>query len=113
MGQQVEPSGADQVYVLGLDRDGSPRGARFAVLRDSIISAAMDMNCRCRVLIRQPDSVSALGMRLPLGQVIGSGKLVRLIIPRISRELYNDILDAAQTVAQQERVAATAPRTIH
>jgi hypothetical protein len=111
MGQKSEPPGFERVYVLGLDRNGKPRGARFIMLKDSIVSAAMDMNCR--VLIRQSDSVSALAMRLPVGRVIGTGKLVNLFIPNISRELYNEILDAAQTVAQQERVAATAPRTIH
>jgi hypothetical protein len=111
MGQKSEPVGYDQIYVLGLDRFGNPRGARFAVLKDSIVSAAMDMNCR--VLIRQPDAVSALAMRLPLGCVHGSGKLVSLFIPIIRRELYAAILDAAQTSAQQERVAATTPATIH
>lgn len=111
MGQKSEPAGFDQIYVLGLDPNGKPRGARFALLKDSIVSAAMDMNCR--VLIRQPYAVSAVAMRLPLGKVHGTGRLVDLTIPRISRELYNDILDAAQTVAQQERAAATTPRTIH
>jgi hypothetical protein len=85
MGQKLEPPGFDQVYVLALDRRGDPRGARFNMLKDSIVSAAMDMNCR--VLINQPEAVSALAMRLPVGQVIGSGKLVELIIPHISREL--------------------------
>jgi hypothetical protein len=113
MGQKAEPAGADQVYVLGLDHDGNPRGARFAVLRDSIVSAAMDMNCR--VLIRQPDSVSTLTMRLPVGRVIGTGKLVHLFIPNIRRELYTAILEAARIAVQQEsiRPAAAIPRTIH
>jgi hypothetical protein len=88
MGQKSEPAGFDQLYVLALDRNGNPRGARFTVLKDSIVSAAMDMNCR--VLIRQPDMVSALGIKLPIGHVFGTGKLklVKLIIPNISRELY-------------------------
>jgi hypothetical protein len=41
MGQREEPSGADQVYVLVLDDDGNSRGARFTVLKDSIVSAAI------------------------------------------------------------------------
>jgi hypothetical protein len=111
MGQKSEPAGFDQVYVLGLGRNGEPRGARFAVLKDSIVSAAVDMNCR--VLIRQPHAVSALAMRLPLGHVHGTGKLVRLFIPKVRRELYTAILDAVHTSAQQEHVAATTPLTVH
>jgi hypothetical protein len=111
MGQKSEPTGSDQVYIIGLDHDGAPRGARFAVLKDSIVSAAMDMNCR--VLIRQPEAVSALGMRLPIGAVCGNGKVVNLIIPIISSDLYQAILAAAQTVAQEERAAETMPRTIN
>lgn len=86
MGQKGEPAGADQVYVLGLDDNGNPRGARFTVLRDSIVSAAIDMNCR--VLIRQPPEVCALARKLPLGYVLGTGKIVRLLIPRIGYDLY-------------------------
>jgi hypothetical protein len=52
MGQRSEPPGFHQVYVLGLDHRGHPRGARFSVLKDSIVSAAMDM--KYRILIRQP-----------------------------------------------------------
>jgi hypothetical protein len=112
MGQKSEPAGFDQVYVLGLDPNGKPRGARFALLKDSIVSAAMDMNCR--VLIRQPEAVFALGMNLPVGRVHGTGKLVKLFVPNISRELY-EILDAARIAAEQEkaRIEAAIPRAIH
>ncbi len=79
-----EPTKVDQVYVLGLDANGKPRGARFAELKDSIASAAMDMNCR--VLIDQPEAVSALGMKLPVGRVHGGGKVVKLFVPNIRRE---------------------------
>jgi hypothetical protein len=113
MGQKAEPAGFDQFYVLGLDEDGNPRGARFTVLKDSIVSAAMNMNCR--VLIRQPFAVSVLGMRLPIGQVIGTGKLVKLIVPNIGRELYDAITDAVRNGAEQQNSWAeeATPRTIH
>lgn len=113
MGQKAEPSGADQVYVLGLDDDGHPRGARFTILKDSIVSAAMDMNCR--VLINQPPAVSSLGMTLQVGHVRGTGKLVTLLIPNISRELYDAIMDAARRAAEQQesRVKEGSSRTIH
>jgi hypothetical protein len=113
MGQKSEPASSDQVYVLGLDRNGKPRGARFTVLKDSIVSAAMDMNCR--VLIGQSDAVSALGMKLPLGHVFGTGKLVKLFIPNIKREFYEKILKTTRIAAKQEnaRLQPTTSPTVH
>src|ERR1700729_4008415 len=94
-----ETAKVDPVYVLGLDANGKPRGARFPELKDSIASAAMDMNCR--VLIDQPEAVSALGMKLPAGRVHGAGKVVKLFVPNIRRELYDQILEAERTAAEQ------------
>ncbi|MCK1378555.1 hypothetical protein IVB33_11005 [Bradyrhizobium sp. 24] len=113
MGQKSEPPGAYQVYVLGLDANGRPRGARFTILRDSIVSAAMDMNCR--VLIRQPAEVCALASKLPVGHVLGSGKVVRLFLPDIRRELYTAILKTERLAAQQDnlRIAGALLCTIH
>ena len=112
MGQRSEPPGFHQVYVLGLDR-GHPRGARFTVLKDSIVSAAMDMDCR--ILIRQPPEVSALARKLPLGYVLGSGKAVSLLIPRIGSSLYRQILEAAQTarIHEETRIDAAISKTAH
>jgi len=113
MGQKGEPLGADQVYVVGLDDDENPRGARFTVLRDSIVSAAMDLDCR--ILIRQPPEVSAVARKLPLGYVLGTGKTVRLFIPRIRSCLYRQILEAAQTarIHEETRIAAAISKTAH
>jgi hypothetical protein len=113
MGQKSEPAGFDQVYILGLDRNAKPRGARFTVLKDSIVSAAMDMNCR--VLINQSEAVSALGMKLPVGHVYGTGKLVMLFVPNISRELYEQIMEAVRITAKQEkaRMEVATSRTLH
>jgi hypothetical protein len=113
MGQKSEPTAFDQVYVLGLDRNGTPRGARFTILKDSIVSAAMDMNCR--VLISQPPAVSSLGMTLPVGHVRGAGKLVTLYIPNISRELYDAIMHAVRSATEQQhsRIKEATSSTIH
>src|SRR3954454_16559467 len=100
---KTEPAKVDRVYVLGLDANGKPRGARFAELKDSIVSAAMDMNRR--VLIDQPEAVSALGMRLPVGRVYGGGKVVKLFVPNIKRELYDKILGAAGPLADGDPAA--------
>jgi hypothetical protein len=68
-------------------------------LNDNICSAAIDMNCR--VLIEPPEVVSALGMKLPVGRVHGAGKVVKLFVPNIRRELYDQILEAARIAAEQ------------
>lgn len=113
MGQREEPSGTDQIYVLGLDHNGNPRGARFNVLKDSIVSAAMDMNCR--ILIRQPPEVGAVAGKLPLGYVLGTGKIVKLLIPRIGSRLYRQVLKAAWTakIHEKTRIAAVISTTVH
>lgn len=113
MGQREAPSGADQVYVLRLDDDGNPSGARFTVLKDSIVSAAMDMNCR--ILIRQPPEVSAVARKLPLGYVLGTGKTVRLLIPRIGSSLYGRVLEAARIarIHEETRMAGVISMTAH
>jgi hypothetical protein len=99
MGQSSEPAGHNQVYILGIDERGKPRGVRFTVLRDSIVSAAMDMSYRA--LIRQPDTVSAVAMKLPIGTVHGAGRRVKLFIPNITWTLYRRVVEAA-TAAQME-----------
>ncbi|RXH02192.1 hypothetical protein [Bradyrhizobium vignae] len=113
MGQKSEPPGFDQVYVLGLDHQGHPRGARFSVLKGSIVSAAMDMNCR--ILIRQPADVTALARKLPMGYVVGTGKMVRLLIPRIGSSLYRRILEASRVaiIHEETRIAAAISMTVH
>ena len=101
-----EPAKANPIFVLGLDANGKPRGARFPELKDSIASAAMDMDCR--VLIDQPDAVSALCMKLPVGRVHGGGKVVKLFVPNIRREIYDQILEAARIAEEQSAAEAQA-----
>lgn len=113
MGQKDEPSGIHQVYILGLDADGYPRGARFSILKDSIVSAAMDISCR--ILIRQPPEVSAVARELPLGYVLGTGKTVKLFIPRIGFRLYQQVLEAARAarIHEEARNGAANSTTAH
>src|SRR4051794_15090518 len=104
MGQKSEPPMLDQIFIVGLDQRGIPCGARFTILRDSIVSAAIDLNCR--VFIRQPDPVAELGMNLPVGTVYGTGKLVTLSVPNISRDLYRRIVEAARMVERQRECSS-------
>jgi cyclic lactone autoinducer peptide len=86
----------DELFVLRLDSSNRPRGARFANLTDKVASSAIDM--KCRVLIHQPKAVSELGMKLPAGRMLGS----KLVMPRIQRELYDKISQAAHVAAKRE-----------
>jgi hypothetical protein len=90
------PAPVDQLFVLGLDENGKPRGARFAELKDNMASAAVDMNCR--VLINQPETVSDIAMKLPAGRIYASGKA---FIPNIRRDLYDKISEAARIAAEK------------
>jgi hypothetical protein len=102
MGKKSEKNGlakVDPVYVLGLDANGKPRGARFPELKDNVVSAAMDM--KCRVLIDEPQAVTALGMKLPVRRVHSAGKVVKLSVPNIRRELYDRILEAVRVANEQ------------
>ena len=50
-----------------------------------------------------------------MGRIYGTGKLVKLFVPNIGRELYNRILRAARIAAEQEtaRIETTVSRTVH
>ena len=90
------PATVDPLFVLGLDENEKPRGARFAELKDKTVSTAMDMNCR--VLIGLPDTVSEIAMKLPVGRIYASGKA---FIPNIRRDLYDKILEAARVAEEK------------
>ena len=68
-----------------------------------------------RALIHQPEAVSALATKLPMSRVVGGGKLVRLFVPNIKRDLYKRILKAIRIAAEQEqaRMETAISRTIH
>ncbi|WP_128957341.1 hypothetical protein [Bradyrhizobium zhanjiangense] len=69
----------------------------------------------CRILIRPPPEVSAVARKLPLGYVLGTGKTVRLLIPRIGCSLYGQVLEAARTarIHEETRIAAAISTTAH
>lgn len=106
MGKKTDkknPATVDPLFVLGLDENGKPRGARFAELKDKTVSAAMDLNCR--ILIGQPDTVSEIAMKLPVGRIYASGKA---FIPNIRRDLYDKISEAARIAAEKSNAESEA-----
>jgi hypothetical protein len=50
-----------------------------------------------------------------VGRVYGTGKLVKLFVPNIRRELYKKIMEVARIAAEQDkaRIEAAISRTIH
>jgi hypothetical protein len=95
-----------QAFVFGLDENGKPRGARFPQgLKDNIAAAAIDM--KFNLVHDHSAEFTALGMKLPIGRIYGSG---RSFIPPIRRDLY-DKLKAAQS-RPGERIPGGVPVNI-
>jgi hypothetical protein len=95
-----------QAFVFGLDENGKPRGARFPQgLKDNIAAAAIDM--KFNLVHDHSAEFTALGMKLPVGRIYGSG---RSFIPPIRRDLY-DKLKAAQS-RPGERIPGGVPINI-
>jgi len=78
----------DPVYVLGLDANGKPRGARFSELKDNIASAAMDMNCR--VLI---EGMRALGFEPLLSHNLQAPIIVTFRMPADPKFQFQEFYD--------------------
>jgi hypothetical protein len=89
---EQKPASVIPVFVFGLDENGKPRGAKFLQgLKDNIAAAAIDM--KFNLVHDHSAEFTALGMKLPVGRIYGSGKS---FIPPIRRDLY-DKLKAAQS----------------
>jgi hypothetical protein len=87
-----KPASVSPVFVFGLDERGKARGAKFLQgLKDNVAAAALDM--KFNLVHDHSTEFTALGMKLPIGRIYGSGKS---FIPAIRRDLY-DKLKAAQS----------------
>ena len=76
----------DQLFVLGRNENGKPRGARFPEVKDDIVHAAMLMNCS--VIHPASASFAGLAMKLPKGRIYSSG---RAFIPNIRSDLFEKL----------------------
>jgi hypothetical protein len=103
---EQKPASVSPVFVFGLDENGKPRGAKFLQgLKDNIAAAAIDM--KFNLVHDHSAAFTALGMKLPIGRIYGSG---RSFIPPIRRDLY-DKLKAAQS-GLAERIPGGVPINI-
>jgi hypothetical protein len=94
-GAPMRRSKFDEFYAVRLDGAGRARGARFPKLNDAIVSAAVDAGCR--TLLLPSKTVSAIAMQLPPGRMRGR----RLVMPRIRRGLYDDIVVAVAAAEEK------------
>jgi len=91
-----------QLFVLGLDETGKPKGARFpASEMDTVSPVVRAMN----LAVYQPgsDEVVTLGMKLPVGRIYARGKA---FIPNIKRDLYDKLLAAVAISEEADRSPA-------
>jgi hypothetical protein len=79
-----------QLFVLGLDESGKPKGARFPASEIDTVSPVVRA---MSLAVYQPcsDEVANLGMQLPVGRIYARGKA---FIPRIKRDLHDELLAA-------------------
>jgi hypothetical protein len=85
--QVKKPGGGSPLYIFGLDDKGKPRGARFPQgLQDNIVAVATDM--KFSVVHAHSVEFAALGQKLPVGRIYGSGKS---FIPNIRRDLFEKL----------------------
>ncbi|WP_036053564.1 hypothetical protein [Bradyrhizobium sp. URHD0069] len=103
---EQKPASVIPAFVFGLDENGKPRGAKFLQgLKDNIAAAAIDM--KFNLVHDHSAEFTALGMKLPIGRIYGSG---RSFIPPIRRDLYEK-LKAAQS-RPAERIEGGVPINI-
>jgi hypothetical protein len=76
----------DQLFVLGRNENGKPRGARFPEVKDDIVTAALRLNCT--VVHPASASFAAVAMKLPKGRIYASGQA---FIPNIRSGLFDDL----------------------
>jgi hypothetical protein len=86
---KIAAAAIDQLFLVGLDDKGKPRGARFAESNDLVASAALDMMLTV-VLLPSP-AFAALATKLPQGRLYASGKA---FIPNIKRRLHDELVAA-------------------
>lgn len=83
---KADPATVDQLFVLGVDETGKPRGARFKECHDRTVSIALDMMLSC--VYPASTTFAELGMKLPPGRIYASGKA---FVPNIRRDVYDKL----------------------
>ena len=73
MGQKSEPPGFDQVYVLKIDENGKPRGARFDHDNPDVVTKAAELMGLKVYMTSNPD-VAAIAQKLPVGRLYANGR---------------------------------------
>ena len=103
----------DQLFIIGIDAKGKPRGARFAQKDDRVVNAALDMNLGA--VISASSAFAEIAKKLPVGRLYASGKA---FIPDIKRALHDELLailsqpgDTSEAYKLEHRKTAETPCT--
>jgi hypothetical protein len=89
MGKQPDKKAAatpDKFFVFGIDKNGKPRGARFAEFNERALNIAVDLMLT-GVYPASP-AFTEIGLKLPPGRLYASGKA---FIPNIRRDLVEKL----------------------
>lgn len=65
-------TGADQLFIVGIDETGKPRGARFPQVDDRVVNAGLDM--KLGAVIAASPAFAEMAKKLPAGRLYASGK---------------------------------------
>jgi hypothetical protein len=81
-----KPEKLEPLFIVGLDDNGKPRGARFAQCDDRVVSVALDMNLSA--VIQASSAFAESAKKLPEGRLYASGKA---FIPNIKQSLHDEL----------------------
>jgi hypothetical protein len=77
----------DQLFIVGLDEKGKPRGARFPQVDDRVVSVALDLNLAA--VLKASPAFAEGAKKLPPGRLYASGKA---FIPDIKQTLLDELM---------------------
>jgi hypothetical protein len=77
----------DQLFIIGLDEKGKPRGARFPQVDDRVVSAALDLNLAA--VLKASPAFAEVAKKLPAGRLYASGKA---FIPDIKQAFLDELM---------------------
>lgn len=105
--EKLNEPGYNRLFVIGIDADGKPRGARFQEPNDHVADAALDMGLT--LILPSSDQTAELGMKLPEGRLYKTGKT---FIPNISRDLFDSFAEVLANPDESTKLMKLGTRCI-
>ena len=105
----------EELFVFGLDKAGSPRGARFKTFDDRIVSAAYQM--KLTSVFPASSALAEIANKLPQGRLYASGTA---FVPNIRKDLLDKIVavlsglnDSSTTCLPREPKSKNDKKDVH